>query len=53
MTLFVNPVQISMNVPRAMVDVNRSVPTLLAPSFAVVTKDSHLMPMGCLVMVSY
>ena len=41
-----------MNVPRKMVDVNRSVPTLLAHSFAAVTKDLHLMLMECPVMVS-
>ena len=33
-------------------DVNRSVPTLLAHSFAAVTKDLHLMLMECPVMVS-
>ena len=44
--------QISMNAPRTMVDVNSNVPTLLAHSFAAVTKDLHLTPMGCLVMVS-
>ena len=35
-----------------MADVNRSVPTLLAPSFVAVMKDSHLMRMECPVMVS-
>ena len=33
-------------------DVNRSVPTLLAHSFATVAKDLHLMLMECPVMVS-
>ena len=33
-------------------DANRSVPTLLAHSFAAVTKDLHLMLMECPVMVS-
>ena len=33
-------------------DVNRSVPTLLAHSFAAVTMDLHLMRMECPVMVS-
>ena len=47
-----NDVQISMNAPRTMVDVNRSVPTLLAHSFAAVMKDLHLMLMECPVMVS-
>ena len=41
-----------MNAQRTMVDVNRSVPTLLAPSFVAVMKDSHLMRMECPVMVS-
>ena len=41
-----------MNAQRTMVDVNRSVPTLLAPSFVAVMKDSHLMLMECPVMVS-
>ena len=47
-----NDVQISMNAPRTMVDVNSNVPTLPAHSFAAVTKDLHLMLMECPVMVS-